>query len=106
MRLQHPARRPRGTLVPLLAVTIVAGMALVALAVDIGMIALARTHCQNSADAAAMAGVRTLNGDSTTNNNYSQVAPTAQSAATANTILNAPITSSMVNTEVGYYSYD
>src|SRR5262249_26919435 len=53
-----------------------------------------------------MAGVRALNGDASTNNNYAQAAPTAQAVATANKILNADITASMVTTEVGYYAYD
>lgn len=106
MRLRPHSRRRRGTIVPLLAVTIVAVFALVALAVDVGLTALARTHCQNSADAGAMSGVRILNGDAATNNNFAQAAPTAEAVATANKILNASITSSMVNTEVGYYAYN
>ena len=32
----------------------------VALAIDLGLIAVAKTQCQNSADAAAMAGARSL----------------------------------------------
>src|SRR5262249_5113805 len=106
MRLHSRTRTRRGTIVPLLAVTIVAVFTLIALAVDIGLIALARTHSQNAADAAAMSGVRVLNGDATVNNNYSQVAPTAQNVASYNEIINAPITASMVQTEVGYYAYD
>jgi uncharacterized membrane protein len=34
----------------------------VALAIDLGVIAVAKTQCQNSADAAAMAGARGLDG--------------------------------------------
>ena len=49
MRLHPRNRRRRGTIVPLLAVTVVAIFALVALAVDVGVIALARTHSQNAA---------------------------------------------------------
>lgn len=106
MRLHLRTSKRPGTIVPLLAVTIVAVFALVALAVDIGLMALARTHCQNAADVGATSGVRVLTGDASTNNNYAQAAPTARSGATANKILNAAITDGMVNTEVGYYSYD
>jgi hypothetical protein len=63
--------------------------ALVALAVDIGLIAVARSQCQNAADSAAMAGARTFNGNGSTtvNFNYDQVAPNAVAAAVANKIL-------------------
>src|SRR4051794_19865791 len=106
MRLRSQSQRRRGTIVPLLAVTIVAVFALVALSVDIGLMALARTHAQNAADAGAMSGVRILTGDAATNNNYAQAAPTAEAVATANQIINTPITKSMVTTEVGYYAYN
>ncbi|HEX5445496.1 MAG TPA: pilus assembly protein TadG-related protein, partial [Pirellulales bacterium] len=61
-------------------------IAFLALAIDMGLLAVARTQCQNAADLAALAGVRTLNGNPATNNNYSAVTPAAQSAATMNTV--------------------
>lgn len=55
------SRRRRGAIIPLVAVCLVAIMGLLALAIDIGMLAVAKTQAQNAADAAAMAGTRTFN---------------------------------------------
>ena len=98
--------RRRGSIVPLLAVSIVAMLAMVALAIDIGLLAVARNNCQNAADSAAMSSVRVLNGDSTVNNNYSAVAPAAQAAAAANSVLGTPLTSASASVDIGYYAYD
>jgi Flp pilus assembly protein TadG len=98
--------RRRGTILPLLAVCVVALFALVALAVDLGMIMLARNHCQNAADVAAMSGVRVLNGDTTIDNNKAAAAPAAQAVAVQNLVTNQPITAASVSTQVGYYSYN
>ncbi len=103
--LQRTPRRP-GTIVPMLAVTLVGLITLVALAMDIGLVAIARNQAQNAADAAALAGVRQLNGDTTNNNNYSAVAPAAQTAAAANSVLGTQLTASNLTTEIGYYAYD
>ncbi|MBY0231345.1 MAG: hypothetical protein K2W96_18840 [Gemmataceae bacterium] len=96
----------RGSIVPLLAVSIVALLALVALAIDIGLLAVARNNCQNAADSAAMAGVRVLNGDASNNNNYSAAAPAAQAATAANKVLGTSLTTGAATVEVGYYAYD
>lgn len=101
----HTRNRP-GTIVPLLAVTLIGLLALVAMAIDIGLVAIARNQCQNAADVAALSGVRALNGDAATNNNYSGVAPTAQAALTVNKVGGEPLTASMLTTEIGYYAYN
>src|SRR5262249_61287155 len=90
----------------LLSVRMMCQYALLRLSIDIAIVANARNTCQNPADASAMASVRVLNGDSTSNNNFDQAAPTAQTAATANKIIDQQITNGMVTTEVGYYAYD
>ena len=54
--------RRRGTILPFLAISLVALCGFVALAIDIGMIVAARTDCQNAADAAAFTGTRNLDG--------------------------------------------
>jgi hypothetical protein len=59
--------RRRGTILPLVVLTLVAMCGFVALGVDIGLIAVAKTQCQNAADAAAMAGSRSLDGTPTQN---------------------------------------
>ena len=90
MRMQKPRSR-RGVIVPLAALCLVGLLAFVALALDLGLLMIARNQCQNAADAAAMAGARTLTGDTSTNNNYANVQPNASTAAAANNILNQPI---------------
>lgn len=107
--MRHPTRasfRRPGTILPLLALVLIGLLTLVALAIDIGIIALARNHSQNAADSAAVSGVRMLNGDVAANNNYSQVGPVAKATAAANSIVSKPISESMVTSEIGYYAYN
>jgi Flp pilus assembly protein TadG len=57
----HPTKRRRpGAVTPLTAFLIVAIMALMALSIDLGYIAVVRTEMQNAADAAALAGTSQL----------------------------------------------
>ncbi len=53
---QSQFTRRRGAITPLMALMLIAVMALLALSVDLGYIALVRTQLQNAADAAALAG--------------------------------------------------
>ena len=101
MKYNRPQPSRRGTIMPLLVITLVSLAALVALAVDIGMIAVARTQCQNAADAAAMTGARTLNGDTASNNNASQAQANATANAEANSVLGQPIQSNQVAIQIG-----
>jgi uncharacterized membrane protein len=57
-----------GTILPLVVISLVGMCGFVALAIDIGLIAVAKTQCQNAADAASMAGARSLNGNTTGQN--------------------------------------
>ena len=76
--MRHQRRNSRrGAVLVLLLVSLITLLTFVALAIDLGMLAVARTQCQDAADAAAMAGARTLNGMTATNNNYSAAAPNA-----------------------------
>ena len=106
--MRHLSQRQprRGAILAMVAVCIIAILGLVALAIDIGMIAIAKAHAQNAADIAAMAGTRTLNGDSSNNNNFSNAAPWAKKAAKANTILKKAITDAQITVDVGSYAYD
>ena len=54
----------------LIVVSLVTLMTFVALAVDLGMLAVARTQCQDAADAAAMAGAGRSTATAANNNNY------------------------------------
>ena len=106
--LRHkPAQDRRGAVLVLFAISLTAIMAFMALAIDLGMLAVARTQCQDAADAAAMAGARTLNGVTSggANNNYSNASPNAITAATANSILGKSLTSSQVTIQIGRYTY-
>ncbi|MCI0682815.1 MAG: pilus assembly protein TadG-related protein [Gemmataceae bacterium] len=108
-------------MLPLVAFCIVGLTALLALAIDIGMIATVRSQCQNAADAAAMSGARTLNGDSTTNYNFAAVPGSVMKTASFNRILSefvnqgkwdkiVPVNSytfkrEQVTLEIGTYAY-
>jgi hypothetical protein len=108
----------RGAVLPLVAVCTIALMGMLALAIDIGMVAIARSQAQNAADSAAMAGARTITGN--TGQNYNQIAVNAITAATDNVIFNTPVvgdptqisnpstdtfTSGQVTVVCGGYSY-
>ena len=95
-----------GTIVPLMAVSAVFTVSLIAFAIDMGLIALARNQCQNAADSGATAGVRQLNGNSAVNYNYSAVVPAVNSALAANTVISQTIPTSDVTTNIGWYTYN
>ena len=97
-------KRRRGAILPLLAVLLVALVAFVALAIDIGMIAVAKTQCQDAADNAALAGARAIDGS--TSGNTTAATSVAQAAAAANTILSKTVSSSQVAVQHGAYHYD
>ncbi len=107
MKSIHPKDR-RGTVLVLFVLGLTAITAFVALSIDLGMLALARTQVQDAADAAAMAGARALNGNTASgaNNNYSNVLPTATTAATNNSVLGKTIQSSQLTVQIGRYTYD
>ncbi len=118
MRFHIRKSTRRGAVLPLVALCMIALMGMLALAIDIGMVAIARSQAQNAADSAAMAGARTITG--TTGQNYNQVAVNAITAATDNDIFNNPVagdpskitnpsadmfTSGQVTVQCGGYSY-
>lgn len=104
--LRSARRNRRGAALVLLLLFLIPLIAFLALAIDMGLLAVARTQCQNAADVAALAGVRTLNGNPATNNNYAAVTPAAQSAVTANTVLATPLQTSQVTVNIGRYAYN
>jgi Flp pilus assembly protein TadG len=105
MLLRSKSSRRPGSILPLMAVSLIALMGLIALGVDLGMLAVARTQCQNAADLAALAGTRMLNGNST-NNNLTAAQAFATSCATSNSVLSVPLTSSQITTTTGIYTYN
>jgi hypothetical protein len=60
MRIGRPDVR-RGSVLPLLGCCLIALFTFVALAIDVGMLAVSRTQSQQAADLAALIGARTLN---------------------------------------------
>ncbi len=88
MRIQQHSTKRRGAIIPLVAICLVVILGLVALAIDIGMVAVAKTQAQNAADAAALAGTRTFNQN--TGYNLNNVPKQAVTTAVANKLFNAP----------------
>jgi len=106
--LAHRSTR-RGTVLPMLALCLVALFAFVALAVDLGMLAVSRTRCQNGADSAALAGCRQLNNKpSAVNSNLPSGVTVARGTVTGNNHLSASTfaNADIQKVEVGQYLYD
>lgn len=102
MRVHHS--RP-GTIIPLLAVLLVALLAMLALGVDLGVLALARSQCQHAADAAALATLRTLNGQP--GNNAPAAVTNGQVIASQETVMGKAVNPATELTLVlGSYVYD
>lgn len=99
-------RRRRGTVLPLLAITLVALISFIALAVDVGMMVIAKSQTQNSADVAALTAARTLTGDSTANYNQSDASTNAQNILSYNAILGQSIQNSQLQISYGSFDYD
>lgn len=78
----------------------------VALAVDLGMVAVARTQAQHAADAAAMSGARRLTGNSALNNHVSYVLPVVRTVAKQNRILGNAVTNAQIATQVRAYTFN
>jgi len=95
----RPARR--GTVVPLLTLTIVALTAFLALAIDLGMLALAKTQAQQAADLAALTAARTVNGVATANYNQTAATTNAQTILSYNQIGGQAIQSSQLQLSYG-----
>ncbi len=102
--MRNLAKRRRGTVLPLLAVSLVGACGFVALAVDVGMVAVAKNECQNAADAAALAGVRSIDGSA--NPNLEGATSNARRAAQSNRILGQQAVWGNVNVTHGAFHYD
>jgi hypothetical protein len=85
-------------------ICLVAMCGFVALAIDIGMIAVAKVQCQNSADAAAMAGARSLDG--TPGQNFAGANSNALNLALANTVLSQSVGAGNVAMRFGAFHYN
>jgi Flp pilus assembly protein TadG len=100
----RPARR--GTILPLLALTIVGLVAFLALSIDVGMLVVAKAQAQQAVDLAALTAARTLNGNAGDNYNEAAATTNAQNILTYNVILGQSIQPSQLQLTYGSYDYN
>ena len=98
-------RHRRGTVLPLVALTIVAQLSFLALAIDLGMVAISKTQAQQAADLAALTAARSLNGSAAGNYNQSAATTNAQNVLSYNRVLSKPIQTSQLQLTYGSYDY-
>ena len=103
IRRSFRPERSRGAILPLTAISIIGLCGFLALSIDLGMLAVARAQVQDAADAAAIAGARTLDG--TANSNVTATA-NATTQATRNTILGTNVNPAEVSVREGAYHYN
>lgn len=96
----------RGTILPMLALSLVAIVGFLALAIDIGMVAIAKTQTQQVADLVALTAARTLNGDPTISYNQTEATTNAQNVLSYNQILSQSIQTSQLALTYGSYDYN
>lgn len=119
MRIPATVRHRSAGILPLVVLCLIGLVGCVALAVDLGCIAIGRNQAQNAADAAAMAAVRSLNGlgngTTTVNgvtitnsgvNNCTGAIDTGKNVAAENKLLGTNIAKSDVTVEIGIFQYD
>ncbi|HET6326611.1 MAG TPA: pilus assembly protein TadG-related protein, partial [Planctomycetaceae bacterium] len=106
MKFRLPTRpqRSRGAILPLTAISIIGLCGFLALSIDLGMLAVARAQVQDAADAAAIAGARSLDGSAGSNLATSTADATTQ--ATRNTILGMNVNPAEVSVRQGTYHYN
>jgi len=110
MKRDRFTSRRQGTILPLVVISLVAMCGFVALAIDIGLVALAKTQLQNAVDAASMAGARSINGS--TGQNIGAVGTTGSAAdnvqviAQLNKVLNGTIPANTLTVNFGAWHYD
>jgi Flp pilus assembly protein TadG len=98
-------RHRRGTVLPLVALTIVAQLSFLALAIDLGMVAISKTQAQQAADLVSLTAARSLNGSATGNYNQSGATTNAQNILSYNRVLGQPIQASQLQLTYGSYDY-
>jgi Flp pilus assembly protein TadG len=92
---------------PLVCLCLTALLGLIAMAMDLGLLMMARSQAQSAADTAALAGARSLIGNQATNNNKSGASTNAMNIATTNSILGQQIASGQVTPiNIGDYYYN
>jgi Flp pilus assembly protein TadG len=109
IRSRQSTKRP-GTILPLTVLSLIVMCGFVALSVDLGLIAAAKTQCQNAADASAMAGARSLDGTPSQNIGSLGSPNTAidnlVKVATVNKVVAQTLSASNVSYQLGSWHYD
>ena len=103
--VRTPVHR-RGTILPFLMFSLVALMGFLALAIDVGMVAVAKAQTQQAADLAALTAARSVNGISSGNYNQKTATTNAQNVLTYNLILGQTVSSSQLALTYGTYDYN
>jgi hypothetical protein len=106
--VRRPPTRRRGAVLPITVICLIGLCAFVALAIDLGMLAVSRGQCQNAADVAAMVGARYLNTKpGSVDGNRANAIAQATAAAQANPHVGTQFTASgSVSAVAGQYMYD
>ncbi|MCE9564754.1 MAG: Tad domain-containing protein [Planctomycetes bacterium] len=103
---RFPKQRRSGTILPLLAVSMIGLAGFCGLAIDLGLLAVARTQAQNAADTSALTACRLLNGKSANSNLVAAYAESRIQVKT-NFNLNTKYTDAQIKAiEVGQYLYN
>jgi Flp pilus assembly protein TadG len=95
----------RGVVLPMIALFLVVLIGFLALAIDLGMLAIAKSQVQQVADLAALTAMRTANGNPATNYNQTAATTNAQSVVSYNTILSQQVQGSQLSLSYGSYDY-
>jgi len=104
MHLRSQRKDREGSILPLVTVCLIAIFAFVALAIDVGLLLVAKTQCQNAADVAAMTAARSLDGSA--NPDYVGAANNGKNAANKNNVLSHNVPTANVDIQFGSYHYD
>jgi Flp pilus assembly protein TadG len=104
--LASGSSRRHGTVLPLLVMSITVLIGFLALAIDIGMLVMAKSQAQNAADVASLTAARTLVGDPSVSYNQSLATTNAQNILTFNNILGTRVSSSQLSITYGTYDYN
>ncbi len=98
--------RRRGSVLPLLAISLTGLIGFLALGIDMGMLVITKAQAQNAADLASLTAARTLTGDVGSNYNQGAATINAQNILTWNAILGQSIQSSQLQLTYGTYDYN
>lgn len=97
---------PKGTIAPLMALLMTTMVGFLALSIDVGMLAVAKTQAQQAADLATLTAARTVNGDSTGNYNLTAATTNSRNALSYNLILGQAVKPAQLQLTYGSYDYN